>query len=602
MASSYRLADGSKIPARKVMLKGKSYVETELTMRDLEDTGEGFVVQKEAETPKKKGTGTKKTTTSSRGTKQSKSSKASDKKASSKKPTRKTRKAEKEEAEAETKSKSTRSKKTVKRRNQKADSAEPVKSKRSAKSKEKVEVKESTRYPLTFENPDPLSKIRNFLRLTLEEHLQTYHNNIEAVTAETVRTKEDLSSGEIRIHITATQPEPDHHSLDFYLKIAKNAGSTCKTPGETVQAKLAERLDVEDDADFTLEVGHLLLDESGCRLLFTGINKETKSFVLLDIDNEQIIELKYSGFDALDWTGSTLEQVMGPGIEDVKSNEDSVDDDGSEFDIEEQTKTPLTALDWENTEPEVLVELISDNYSHEELIEFVKGHEDLEPSKEDLKLDFADLVQLTVDVLTDTDEDFEEEGEDADLDFEDSASDDEIEDADFEEIEDEEAEDESEDEDNLGLDDDDIDDIVDEAEDEDEEAEDDAEEVEDEDEVELDAEMRKAMVAALVKAEELTPKMAKRLSDGELSELYSEIFHVEGEDEEDEDDEEELTVAEMTEALIESGDLTAKLAKRLSDEDIAELYAETFDAESVEDDAEDEDEDEVEDDEDLELE
>lgn len=590
LASSYRLDNDEKIPARKVMQKGRSFVETELTMRDLEDTGAGFVVKAEAE--EKKAPAKKKST--SRGTKQSKNSTKE-----TKKPRRSRKaKAEQEEEKPSRSRKPSRSKKADKedaqlsrRERRQAKKAQEAKAAKTSKPKaEKTKEREI----LDFSTASPLDKIREFVRTDLNEYLVERYSNVNAVVVETSRApKNQPDQGEIRLHIVVDVPKPEHHSTEYYLEIAKAAGANCRTPSEKVQNRLADLLEIEE-ADFVLEVGQVLLSEDGTYYVFAGIIAADKQFALVAVKDEQVQKIKYSGFEALDWTGSNVEEIFGPSIETVgiPTDEEITESDDDDFELEEGTTTPLSAIDWENTDREVLMDLLSDNYDRDTIIEFIIDHPELEPSDEDLELPDAELIEMLVDVMTESEEEFEDDVEDGDADLDDA--DDELEDEDLDG--DDLDEDEFETVEAEEVEEDDLDESEEVEDDLDEEVEDsdDADEVEEE--VELDAATRKEMVNALIEAEELTPKMAKRMSDDDLAELYSELFPDEAEDEDEV--EEELTPDEMREELIAEEELTKRLAAKMSDDEIIELYNDVFGDvhHEGEDDLDDEDGDDVEDD------
>ena len=73
LKDNYKLDNGNLIRAKQVMQKGRGFVQTDLTMRDLEDSGAGYVTLKDSGTSK---TPAKKPANkpASSGTKQSKNS------------------------------------------------------------------------------------------------------------------------------------------------------------------------------------------------------------------------------------------------------------------------------------------------------------------------------------------------------------------------------------------------------------------------------------------------------------------------------------------------------------------------------------------------
>lgn len=536
LKSSYKMADGSKLPARKLMQKGRGYVETELTVRDLEDTGLGYVVPKEEEGGKK----------------------GSAKKASSKKPSRsratksgeKPRRTRRSKAKAEAEDE----KPTRGRRGARGKKAEQKKTpsrgtKQSAKSsaKPKAETKASTkveRQTLSFDTGTELKKIRQWAQADLQDMLTNNYDNIVSVACETVRNEDDLERGELRIQILIDRPLPEHHSKDYYLQLAQEAGANLKTPSSKVQVKLAERLEREDE-DFEVTVGDVLIDDEGNQLVFAGLNAEIKRFILVDVVNEQIVEAGYSKFDELDYQDS-FEAVLGAGLEDVANKPVASDDedlgDDDSFDLDEEKPALADIKDWGSMPVGEMVDLIIGNYSRDEILEFVENHEDLDPEDEDLELETEELVRMFVELLADdgTDEDFVDDGDES----EEDELDDDLSDEDADDVDTEEAN------------------------------------------AELDVD---ALRNKLIEEELLTPKMAAKKSDEDIIEIYVEEFgelpELEADDADDieEDDvAEELTVEEMKAALLAEELLTPKMAGRMSDEDIIEMYEEEF-ADSDED-------------------
>jgi hypothetical protein len=356
LAASYKLDNGDKLHARKVMLKGKSFLETSLTMRDLEDTGLGYVVIPEKDVAPEK---TKKV--------------------------------------AEKPARTKKTKKTSK-----------------SKAKEEVVVAEKPRMALEFQTKEHLNKIRQSIVGILREQLVTQYVNIENVISEASTFEDDSARGELRLQILINLPKPKHHSLQYYLDIASEAGANLKTPSAKLQAKLAQRLDLNED-EVEVSVGDVLDDESGQRYIFAGVNPLDKKFALIDIENEQVVSGGFSFFEGLDYL-SDFETIMGEGLEDIEGRSDNIDDEDPELDddLDIEDLDPLSSItDWTSVERDSMVEMIVGNYSRKDILEFIEKCTDLDLEEGDEELDTSELVGMMVDELRDeNDETFEEDEED----------------------------------------------------------------------------------------------------------------------------------------------------------------------------------------------
>ena len=564
LKDNYKLDNGNLIRAKQVMQKGRGFVQTDLTMRDLEDSGAGYVTLKDSGTSK---TPAKKPANkpASSGTKQSKNS------AKSKEEKTETRRKRKPKQESKEEKASTP------RRTQSSKTKTPAKTpdKTPAKTKSKIE-----RVALEGNSKSTLEKLRKFIDITVNEHLVTYHSNINAVTTGVLVNK-DYDQIEFQVRVALDVPKPEHHNNEYYFAIAKEIGANLKTPSSKIQAMLATRLDIDEadlEEEFVLSVGDILLDEEGNHLIFCGMTKRSgkNQIVLVDVKNEQALEVDLKFFDTLDWTSSTLTEMFGPSIEDVDVADDDLTDD---FDIEDEL-VPIAELDWENTDRETLIDLLSLSYSDEDIIEFLENNDDIEVTKEDLEAPINELIENLVSIMKDEEIDFEEDDDlEAALEEGDDLEDDELEDDELEDDLDEELEDEDEDlEDDL---DDDLED---------------GEEVEAE---ELDVD---DMLEELLASNAITAAQSRKMSDEKIVSKYYEVFGEDEDEDELEEEAEELTVDEMADALLDADVISAKELRKMSDEDIAEAYAENFDAElDAELDAEEEieDEDELLDDEEL---
>tara|TARA_Y100000310_G_C20699807_1_gene828649 strand:- start:2006 stop:3823 length:1818 start_codon:yes stop_codon:yes gene_type:complete len=566
LKDNYKLDNGNLIRAKQVMQKGRGFVQTDLTMRDLEDSGAGYVTLKDSGTSK---TPAKKPANkpASSGTKQSKNS------AKSKEEKTETRRKRKPKQESKEEKASTP------RRTQSSKTKTPAKTpdKTPAKTKSKIE-----RVALEGNSKSTLEKLRKFIDITVNEHLVTYHSNINAVTTGVLVNK-DYDQIEFQVRVALDVPKPEHHNNEYYFAIAKEIGANLKTPSSKIQAMLATRLDIDEadlEEEFVLSVGDILLDEEGNHLIFCGMTKRSgkNQIVLVDVKNEQALEVDLKFFDTLDWTSSTLTEMFGPSIEDVDVADDDLTDD---FDIEDEL-VPIAELDWENTDRETLIDLLSLSYSDEDIIEFLENNDDIEVTKEDLEAPINELIENLVSIMKDEEIDFEEDDDlEAALEEGDDLEDDELEDDELEDDLDEELEDEDEDlEDDL---DDDLED---------------GEEVEAE---ELDVD---DMLEELLASNAITAAQSRKMSDEKIVSKYYEVFGEDEDEDELEEEAEELTVDEMADALLDADVISAKELRKMSDEDIAEAYAENFDAEldaelDAEEEIEDEDEDELLDDEEL---
>lgn len=552
LKDNYKLDNGNLIRAKQVMQKGRGFVQTDLTMRDLEDSGAGYVTLKDSgtsKTPAKKPAKKPASKPASSGTKQSKNS------AKSKEEKTETRRKRKPKQEAKEEKASTP------RRTQNSKSKTPAKTPAKAESKIK-------RVALEGSSKSTMEKLRKFIDMTVNEHLTTYHSNISAVNTG-VLVHKDYDQIEFQIRVALDVPKPEHHNNEYYFAIAKEIGANLKTPGSKIQSMLATRLDIDEadlEEEFMLSVGDILLDEEGNHLIFCGMTKRSgkNQIVLVDVKNEQALEVDLKFFDTLDWTSSTLNEMFGPSIEDVDVAGDDLTDD---FDIEDEL-VPIAELDWENTDRETLIDLLSLSYSDEDIIEFLENNKDIEVTEEDLEAPINELIENLVSVMKDEEIDFEEDDdlEDA-LEEGDDLEDDDLEDDLDEELE--EGDDALEEDDDL---EDDLDDDL-----------DGGEEVEAE---ELDVD---AMLEELLASNALTATQSRKMSDEEIVSKYYEVF---GEDEDElEEEAEELTIDEMADALLDADVISAKELRKMSDDDIAEAYAENFDAElDAEEEVEDEDE------------
>ncbi len=561
LKDNYKLDNGNLIRAKQVMQKGRGFVQTDLTMRDLEDSGAGYVTLKDSGTSK---TPAKKPANkpASSGTKQSKNS------AKSKEEKTETRRKRKPKQESKEEKASTP------RRTQSSKTKTPAKTpdKTPAKTKSKIE-----RVALEGNSKSTLEKLRKFIDITVNEHLVTYHSNINAVTTGVLVNK-DYDQIEFQVRVALDVPKPEHHNNEYYFAIAKEIGANLKTPSSKIQAMLATRLDIDEadlEEEFVLSVGDILLDEEGNHLIFCGMTKRSgkNQIVLVDVKNEQALEVDLKFFDTLDWTSSTLTEMFGPSIEDVDVADDDLTDD---FDIEDEL-VPIAELDWENTDRETLIDLLSLSYSDEDIIEFLENNDDIEVTKEDLEAPINELIENLVSIMKDEEIDFEEDDDlEAALEEGDDLEDDELEDDELEDDLDEELEEDEELEDDL---DDDLED---------------GEEVEAE---ELDVD---DMLEELLASNAITAAQSRKMSDEKIVSKYYEVFGEDEDEDELEEEAEELTVDEMADALLDADVISAKELRKMSDEDIAEAYAENFDAElDAEEEIEDEDEDELLDDEEL---
>ena len=415
----------------------------------------------------------------------------------------------------------------------------------------------------------------------MNEHLVTYHSNINAVTTGVLVNK-DYDQIEFQVRVALDVPKPEHHNNEYYFAIAKEIGANLKTPSSKIQAMLATRLDIDEadlEEEFVLSVGDILLDEEGNHLIFCGMTKRSgkNQIVLVDVKNEQALEVDLKFFDTLDWTSSTLTEMFGPSIEDVDVADDDLTDD---FDIEDEL-VPIAELDWENTDRETLIDLLSLSYSDEDIIEFLENNDDIEVTKEDLEAPINELIENLVSIMKDEEIDFEEDDDlEAALEEGDDLEDDELED---DELEDDELED-------------DLDEEL-----EDEELEDDLDDdLEDGEEVEVEELDVDDMLEELLASNAITAAQSRKMSDEKIVSKYYEVFGEDEDEDELEEEAEELTVDEMADALLDADVISAKELRKMSDEDIAEAYAENFDAElDAEEEIEDEDEDELLDDEEL---
>ena len=539
LKDNYKLDNGNLIRAKQVMQKGRGFVQTDLTMRDLEDSGAGYVTLKDSGTSK---TPAKKPANkpASSGTKQSKNS------AKSKEEKTETRRKRKPKQESKEEKASTP------RRTQSSKTKTPAKTpdKTPAKTKSKIE-----RVALEGNSKSTLEKLRKFIDITVNEHLVTYHSNINAVTTGVLVNK-DYDQIEFQVRVALDVPKPEHHNNEYYFAIAKEIGANLKTPSSKIQAMLATRLDIDEadlEEEFVLSVGDILLDEEGNHLIFCGMTKRSgkNQIVLVDVKNEQALEVDLKFFDTLDWTSSTLTEMFGPSIEDVDVADDDLTDD---FDIEDEL-VPIAELDWENTDRETLIDLLSLSYSDEDIIEFLENNDDIEVTKEDLEAPINELIENLVSIMKDEEIDFEEDDDlEAALEEGDDLEDDELEDDELEDDLDEELEDEE-------LEDDLDDDLE------------DGEEVEVE---ELDVD---DMLEELLASNAITAAQSRKMSDEKIVSKYYEVFGEDEDEDELEEEAEELTVDEMADALLDADVISAKELRKMSDEDIAEAYAENFDAE-----------------------
>ena len=513
LKDNYKLDNGNLIRAKQVMQKGRGFVQTDLTMRDLEDSGAGYVTLKDSGTSK---TPAKKPANkpASSGTKQSKNS------AKSKEEKTETRRKRKPKQEAKEEKASTP------RRTQSSKTKTPAKTpdKTPAKTKSKIE-----RVALEGNSKSTLEKLRKFIDITVNEHLVTYHSNINAVTTGVLVNK-DYDQIEFQVRVALDVPKPEHHNNEYYFAIAKEIGANLKTPSSKIQAMLATRLDIDEadlEEEFVLSVGDILLDEEGNHLIFCGMTKRSgkNQIVLVDVKNEQALEVDLKFFDTLDWTSSTLTEMFGPSIEDVDVADDDLTDD---FDIEDEL-VPIAELDWENTDRETLIDLLSLSYSDEDIIEFLENNDDIEVTKEDLEAPINELIENLVSIMKDEEIDFEEDDDlEAALEEGDDLEDDELEDDELEDDLDEELEDEElEDEDDEGLE-------------EDEELEDDLDDdLDDGEEVEAEELDVDDMLEELLASNAITAAQSRKMSDEKIVSKYYEVF---GEDEDEDEllDDEEL--------------------------------------------------------------
>ena len=560
-ASGYKLSNGDRLPARKVEKRGRSFIETDLTMRDLEDTGEGYVVKPGSEEASPKRSATRKKTTGKKKT-------TSKKKEETGRTTRNSKTKSKSKTKDSEEKRSTRKTKTT--RNKKKDEAPSSKktvSRRRTKAKEeKPATKPARSQEIELKNKPQLEKIQTAIRLAVGEILAPYTNIDSQNTC--LMADPSKSAFSVTIGVKTSLVKPEHHSLSYYKSIAKEAGARIITLKPNIQAKIAERLEPEESVrdSFVLEYGDILLDEDGTtKLVYSGVNVKESKFVLVNMSTEQVIEIGLSGFDSLDTTGVNVAS-LGMSIEEYNQElESAADVDDDEFAIDsDEDKTPLESLDWDNTDHETLVDLLSDVYTEEELIAFA---EQMDASEEELEAPISELIEMIVAAQKEESEDFEDADEEPESD--------ELELGDIEMDEDD-----LETEDDLDLED--------------------AEDLDGMEEVVENKLSIREMAAALVESGDYTPKGLKRLSDDEIEQEYQDLIG-----DQEEEAEELPTLEEMKETLVSDGQVTPKGLKRMEDEEIERLYIEVY-GDEVEDDQDDVDmlfdADSVEDEDDLELE
>ena len=560
-ASGYKLSNGDRLPARKVEKRGRGFIETDLTMRDLEDTGEGYVVKPGSEEASPKKSATRKKTTGKKKT-TSKKKEETGRTTRNSKTKSKSKTKDSEEKRTTRKTKTTRSKKK-----DDAPSSKKTVSRRRTKAKEeKVETKPARNQEIELKNKSQMEKIQTAIRLAVGEILAPYTNIDSQSTC--LMANPPKSAFSVTIEVKTSLVKPEHHSLSYYKSIAKDAGARIITLKPNIQAKIAERLEPEESVrdSFVLEYGDILLDEDGTtKLVYSGVNVKESKFVLVNMSTEQVIEIGLSGFDSLDTTGVNVAS-LGMSIEEYNQElESAADVDDDEFAIDsDEDKTPLESLDWDNTDHETLVDLLSDVYTEEELIAFA---EQMDASEEELEAPISELIEMIVAAQKEESEDFEdadEEPESEELELGDLEMD----------------EDDLETEDDLDLED--------------------AEDLDGMEEVIENKLSIREMAAALVESGDYTPKGLKRLSDDEIEQEYQDLIG-----DQEEVAEELPTLEEMKEILVSDGQVTPKGLKRMEDEEIESLYIEVY-GDEVEDDQDDVDmlfdADSVEDADDLELE
>jgi hypothetical protein len=401
LSTSYSTESGDKIPARKLMQKGKSFVETDLTMRDLEDTGAGYVVAADSGSTKTtKKSSTKKKTTRSSGTKQSKSS---GKKTSSSR-------RRKAKAEDEADEKPTRSRR---RKSTKAKDEKPARKSRSKKKEEAAAVEEMADLPaLTFEGEQPLRGIRQEIEVVISDMLNERYSNISAVISEDIRSDENPETAAMTFQVAIERPMPKHHSMEYYIEIAREAGAKPEAKlNESVKTRFCTALDI--DVTEMPDPGFVLVDEEGNRFVYGGPDTVNKCFVFVSVEDEQVTvqtlqELRANTaefLDGLDVFGD-FRAVMGDSIEDVEQTNTEVDLDDS-LDFDEDQRIAIKDLDWDNLDENTARELLSGNYTREELEKFAV--EELEAGEDELAYTDSQLIDGIVAALYSDDEDFEEE-------------------------------------------------------------------------------------------------------------------------------------------------------------------------------------------------
>lgn len=560
-ASGYKLSNGDRLPARKVEKRGRSFIETDLTMRDLEDTGEGYVVKPGSEEASPKKSATRKKTTGKKKTTSKKKETGRTTRNSKTKTKSKSKTKDSEETRTNRKTKTTRNKKK-----DDAPSSKKTVSRRRTKAKEeKVETKPARNQEVELKNKSQMEKIQTAIRLAVGEILAPYTNIDSQSTC--LMANPPKSAFSVTIEVKTSLVKPEHHSLSYYKAIAKEAGARIITLKPNIQAKIAERLEPEESVrdSFVLEYGDILLDEDGTtKLVYSGVNVRENKFVLVNMSTEQVIEIGLSGFDSLDTTGVNVTS-LGMTIEEYNQElENAADVDDDEFAIDsDEDKTPLESLDWDNTDHETLVDLLSDVYTEEELIAFA---EQMDASEEELEAPISELIEMIVAAQKEESEDFEDADEEPESD--------ELELGDIEMDEDD-----LETEDDLDLED--------------------AEDLDGIEEVVENKLSIREMAAALIESGDYTPKGLKRLSDDEIEQEYQDLIG-------DQEEAEELpSLEEMKETLLSDGQVTPKGLKRMEDEEIESLYIEVY-GDEVEDDQDDVDmlfdADSVEDENDLDLE
>lgn len=392
LSTKYVTDAGTSIPARKLMQKGKSFIETELTMRELEDTGAGYVVAAETASAKKpaaKKTSSRKTSAKKTSTRRSK------KAAAEEKPARKT----------------------------KRKSAKPAEDKTTGRKKRraKKQVEEVVELPaLTFEGEQPLRAVRQELETVVSDFLNERYSNISAVLSDDLRTEESPEVAVMRFQVAIERPMPTHHSVEYYLDIAQQAGAKAVVK---LKPSIAERLCTALNVDEMPSAGDVFADESGARFVFGGTNTADKCFVFVSVDDEQVAvqtlaELNANEaefLDGLDLFGD-FQSVMGDSIEDVQATNTDVDLEDDSLDFDEDQRLPIKDLDWDNLDEATAIEILSGNYTREELEAFAV--EELDASEAELEFTDNELVAGIVSAVLGAD-DFEEdedmEAEDDDM-------------------------------------------------------------------------------------------------------------------------------------------------------------------------------------------